>query len=239
MLHLFFMMMLIGFIVALIALPVFTASLVPWWGTLLIILGELVFLRYTLFKILGLMFGIFTWVGIRIGVSGMRGAKVDVHSVRVVPPPGPDEVVRSESGSVDLDPEAEDEPPEPDPAGTRFVRVECTVTPPPMVAASNWPAKHYDAGSFTISSQGFAWPKFPPEDDPTRTGVLAAAATVDGETVTPIAADQQILGSQRLALTFKCPPTLKGPAKLKFIVLPLATLDVPEASQPVARQAIA
>ena len=239
MLHLFFMMMLIGFIVALIALPVFTASLVPWWGTLLIILGELVFLRYTLFKILGLMFGIFTWVGIRIGVSGMRGAKVDVHSVRVVPPPGPDEVVRSESGSVDLDPEAEDEPPEPDPAGTRFVRVECTVTPSPKVAASNWPAKHYDAGSFTISSQGFAWPKFPPEDDPTRTGVLAAAATVDGETVTPIAADQQILGSQRLALTFKCPPTLKGPAKLKFIVLPLATLDVPEASQPVARQAIA
>jgi hypothetical protein len=239
MLHLFFMMMLIGFIAGLIALPVMTAPLVPWWGTLLIILGELVFLRYTLFKILGLMFGIFTWVGIRIGVSGMRGARVDIHSVKVVPPPGPEQVVRPESGSVDLDPDEEDEAREPDPAGTRFVRVECTVTPSPKLATSNWPAKHYDAGSFTISSQRFVWPKFPPEDDPTRTGVLAAAALMDGETVTPIAADKQVLGSQRLALTFKCPPSLKGPAKLKFIVLPLATVDVPEASEPATRQAIA
>jgi hypothetical protein len=111
MLHLLFMVMLIGFLGALVALPAMTARLVPWWGTLLIVLGELVFLRYTLFKILGLMFGIFTWVGIRIGVSGMRGARIDVHSVRVVPPPAPEEAVRRQSGSVDLHP-AEDDAPE-------------------------------------------------------------------------------------------------------------------------------
>jgi len=81
MLHLFFMMMLIGFIVALIALPVFTASLVPWWGTLLIILGELVLLRYTLFKILGLMFGI-GWA-VLVVVSFGVGAAVAPYTRRL------------------------------------------------------------------------------------------------------------------------------------------------------------
>ena len=251
MLHLLFMGMLVGFIAALVALPVLTARLVPWWGTMLIIFGELVFLRYALFKILGLMFGIFTSVGLRMGVRGMRGARVDVHSVRVVPPPTPDQIVKSESGSVDEDPDEDpdesgsvDEDPddaagddadddddddasEPDAPGTRFVKVDCTVTPSPKMEASDWPVKHYDAGSFTLSSEGFAWPKFPPDDDATRTGVLAAAAVVEGGTARPIAPDEQLLGSQRLELIFKCPPTLRGPAKLKFIVLPLATVEVP------------
>src|SRR5688572_4753833 len=147
MLHLLFMVMLVGFIAALVALPVLTAQLVPWWGTVLIIVGELVFLRYTLFRVLGLMFGIFTWVGLRVGVRGMRGASVVVHSVEVVPPPAPEQVVKPESGSVDEDPDEDEDPddaPEPDPAGTRFVRVDCTVTPSPKVEASNWPVNHCD-----------------------------------------------------------------------------------------------
>ena len=232
MLHLLFMVMLVGFIVALVALPVLTARLVPWWGTVLIIVGELVFLRYTLFRVLGLMFGMFTWVGLRVGVRGMRGASVVVHSVEVVPPPAPEQVVKPESGSVDEDPDEDEDPDdaaEPDPAGTRFVRVDCTVTPSPKVEASDWPVKHYDAGSFTLSSERFVLPTFPPEDDPTRTGVLAAAAVVEGGNARPIAPDEQLAGSQRLALIFKCPPTLRGPAKLKFIVLSLATVDVPAA----------
>jgi hypothetical protein len=227
MLYLLFFAMVVALVAALIVLPVATAPLVPWWGTLLIIVGELVFLRYALFKILGAIFGIFTWVGIRVGVRGMRGAKVDIHSVRVVPRPGPDEIVRSESGSVDEEPGETDAAPEPDAPGTRYVKVDCTVTPSPKVQASNWPVKHYDAGAFKISSQGFAWPSFPPKDDETRTGDIVAAAVLDGETPTPIAPDKQLLGSQRLSLTFKCPATLKGRAKLKFIVLPLASLDVP------------
>ena len=232
MLHLLFMVMLIGFITALVALPVLTARLVPWWGTVLIIFGELVFLRYALFRILGLMFGIFTWVGLRVGVRGMRGAKVEVHSVEVVPPPGPEQFVRSESGSVDEDPDEDegedpDDAPEPDAPGTRFVKVDCTITPSPKVQASDWPVKHYDAGSFTISSEGFAWPRFPPADDETRTGQLVAAAVVEGGKPRPIAPDEQLLGSQRLEMIFKCPPTLKGPAKLKFVILPLAAVNVP------------
>ena len=233
MLHLLFFVMLLAFVAALVALPVVTAPLVPWWGTLLIVFGELVFLRYALFKILGFMFGTFVWVGLRMGVRGMRGARVDIHSVKVVPRPGPDEIVRSESSSIDEDPgegEGEgrgDAAPEPDAPGTRYVKVDCTVTPSPKVQASNWPAKHYDAGSFKISSQRFDWPTFPPKDDETRTGGLVAAAVVNGDAATPIAPDKQLLGNQRLALTFKCPGTLKGPAKLKFVILPLATLDVP------------
>jgi hypothetical protein len=225
MLYLLFFAMLIGFVGALIALPAFLAPLVPWWGVVLIVVGELVALRYTFFRILGLMFGVFVWAGLRVGVRGMRGAKVEVHSIKVVPRPGPDEVVRRESGSVD---HAEGEgDAEPDAPGTRYVRVECTVTPSPKVQASNWPVKHYDPGSFKLSSQRFDWPSFPPKDDETRTGDVVAAAVLDGEVATPIASDEQLLGSQRLALTFKCPQTLKGPAKLKFVILPLATLDVP------------
>jgi hypothetical protein len=223
MLYLLFFAMLIAFVGALIALPALMAPLVPWWGVVLIVVGELVVLRYTFFRILGFIFGVFVWAGLRVGVRGMRGARVDVHSIRVVPPPGPEEVVRRESGSVD---HAEGES-EPDAPGTRYVRVDCTVSPSPKVQASNWPVKHYDAGSFKLSSQGFAWPSFPPKDDETRTGEVVAAALLDGEAATPIASDKQLLGSQRLRLTFKCPETLKGPAKLKFVILPLATLDVP------------
>jgi hypothetical protein len=223
MLYLLFFAMLVGFVGALIALPALLAPLVPWWGVVLIVLGELVFLRYTFLRILGFMFGVFVWAGLRVGVRGMRGARVEVHAIRVVPPPGPDEVVRRESGSVD---HAEGEA-EPDAPGTRYVRVECTVTPSPKVQAGNWPVKHYDAGSFKLSSQRFAWPSFPPTDDETRTGEVVAATVLDGATATPVASDKQLLGSQRLALTFKCPPTLKGPAKLKFVILPLATLEVP------------
>src|SRR5687768_14840815 len=103
MLHLFFLMLLFAFLAALITLPVATAPYVPWWGTLLILLAELVFLRYTLFKILGFMFAMFVSVGLRIGVRGMRGARVDVHSLTVVPPPGPEAIIKRESGSVDED----------------------------------------------------------------------------------------------------------------------------------------
>src|SRR4051812_25037492 len=84
MLYLLFFAMLIGFVGALIALPAFLAPLVPWWGVVLIVVGELVVLRYTFFRILGLMFGVFVWAGLRVGVRGMRGAKVEVHSIKVV-----------------------------------------------------------------------------------------------------------------------------------------------------------
>src|SRR3954447_14496339 len=55
---LFFMM---GFAVlaAVVAIPIVAAAFLPWWGTLLIILAELVFLRYTLLRIVGIMFAIF------------------------------------------------------------------------------------------------------------------------------------------------------------------------------------
>ncbi len=226
MLHLFFLAMLVGFLAALITLPVATAPYVPWWGTLLIILGELVLLRYTFFKILGLMFGMFVSVGLRLGTRGMRDARVDVHSIAVVPPPGPEAIVKRESGSVDED-EDDEAAPEADAPGTRYVKLDCTVTPSPTLRASSSPVNHYEPGAFKLSSEGFAWPSFPPTDDETRTGELVAAALVDGESAGPIPPDRQLVGSQRLALTFKCPPTLRGRAKLKFLVLTLASVDVP------------
>jgi hypothetical protein len=86
---------------------------------------------------------------------------------------------------------------------------------------------HYDAGSFKLSSQRFAWPKFPPEDDAMRTGEIVAAATIEGDAVTPIPLDRQLVGRQRLAMYFKCPPTLRGTTGLKFVILRLATLELP------------
>jgi hypothetical protein len=243
MLYLFFAMMLVSFLAAIIALPVVTAPYVPWWGTLAIILGELIFLRYTLFKIIRFMFAMFVFVGLRFGAKGMRGAKVDFHSVTVVPEPGPDLIVKRESGSIDEDEEDDDAgeegeeldennreddgADEADAPDVRYVRVDCTVTPSAKSQASNWPLKHYEAGAFTLSSKAFTWPTFPPQDDETRTGTIVAAALLNGDGMTPIPLDRHLLGSQRLALYFKCPATLQGRAKLKFLVLPLASLDLP------------
>jgi hypothetical protein len=220
MLYLLFFAMVIAFVAALIALPAVIAPLVPWWGVVLVVLGEIVLLRYTLFRIMGFFFGVFVWAGLRMGIRIVRGTKVEVHSVTAVPRPGPEELVRRQSGSVD----EEEVEAEPDAPGTRYVRVECTVTPSPRMEAAKWPI---EPGTFKISSQGFAWPSMPPKDDKSRTGEPVAAAVVDGAVCRPVALDEHLLGRPRLALTFKCPPTLRGRAKLKYLILPLATVEVP------------
>jgi hypothetical protein len=220
MLYLLFFAMVIAFVAVLIAVPAVLAPLVPWWGVVLVVLAEIVLLRYTLFRILGFFFGVFVWAGLRMGVRIVWGTKVDVHSVTVVPRPSPVEVARPRSGSVDED-EGEAEP---DVPGTRYVRVECTVTPSPRMEAAKWPI---EPGTFKISSEGWRWPSMPPKEDERRTGEPVAAAVVEGAAARPLAPDERLLGQRRLALTFRCPPTLRGPAKLKYLVLPLAALDVP------------
>ncbi len=224
--YLFFFVMVIIFVSALITLPVIASHYVPWWGTVAIIVAELIFLRYALFKILGLMFGIFVSVGLRIGTQGMRGATVNIHSINVVPPPDPlpPELAESQSGSIDDDP---DEAPEPDAPGTRYIVVDCTVTPSRKSETSDWPVKHYDAGSFALSAQTFIWPSFPPKEDDSRTGRIVAANRIENGASSRITLDTRLLGSQRLQLTFKCPPTLQGRARLKFIVLKLADVELP------------
>jgi hypothetical protein len=224
MLYLLFFAMLIAFVGALIALPALMAPLVPWWGVVLIVVGELVVLRYTLFRILGFFFGVFVWAGLRVGIRVVRGTKVDVHSVTVVPRPVPEQIIRRKSGSVDEDGSESGTEGAADAPGTRYVRVECTVTPSPRMEAAKWPI---EPGTFKISSEGFRWPSMPPKEDETRTGEPVAAAVLDEAGARPLAPDEHLLGRQRLALTFKCPPTLRGRAKLKYLILPLAMVDVP------------
>jgi hypothetical protein len=186
-------------------------------------LAELVVLRYTLFKILGMMFAIFVSVGLRLGTMNMRGAKVQVHGVNVVPKPELALVPKPNTGSVDLE-EHEAAVLAPDAEGTRYVKVDCTITP---AANAGGPVRHFEAGGFKLSSAGLALPKFPPTDDPAKTGTVFAAATVKDGVATPVPLDEHLLGSQRVELVFRCPSTLKGTAKLMFIVVKLAEIDVP------------
>src|SRR3954447_20760231 len=98
-----FFLMGLAVLAALIAIPVVAAVFLPWWGTVLVVFGELVFLRYTLFRILGMMFAIFVGVGLRLGTMNMRRAKVEVCGVTVVPKPGLAFVPKPNTGSVDLE----------------------------------------------------------------------------------------------------------------------------------------
>lgn len=218
-----FFLMGLAVLAALIVIPVVAAAFVPWWGTLLIILAELIFLRYTLFRILGMMFAIFVSVGLRLGTMNMRRARVEVHGVTVVPKPELALVPKPNTGSVDLE-EHEAVVLEPDPEGTRYVKVDCTVT---LAANAVGPVRHFEAGGFKLSSEGLTLPKFPPTDDAARTGDIFAAAVVKDGVSTPVPLDEQLVGSQRLELVFKCPPTLTGTVNLKYIVLKLAAIVVP------------
>jgi hypothetical protein len=112
----------------------------------------------------------------------------------------------------------------PDREGIRYVKVDCTITPAPNAVGV---VRHFEAGGFKLSSEGLALPKFPPEDDVARTGPVFAAAVVKDGASTPVPLDEQLVGSQRLELVFRCPPTLKGKVKLKFIVLKLADIVAP------------
>lgn len=219
----FFFMMGLAVLAAIIAIPVVASHYVPWWGTMLVILAELVFLRYALFRILGMMFAIFVSVGLRVGTLYMRGARVQVHSVTDVPKPDPSLLPRRNSGSADHE-EDEAATPEPDAEGTRYVKVDCTITPTGNAAA---PAPYFEAGAFTLSSEGFALPKFPPTDDPAKTGEIFSAAVVRDGVSQLVPLDERFDGSQRLELVFKCPPTLQGRVKLKFIVLKLSEIVIP------------
>lgn len=218
-----FFMMGLAVLAALIVIPIVTAPFVPWWGTLLIIFGELIFLRYTLFRILGMMFAVFVSVGLRLGTMSMRGAKVAVHGVMIVPKPELALAPKLNTGSVDLE-EHEAGVLEPDAEGTRYVKLDCTIAPAANAAG---PVRHFEAGGFKLSSEGFALPKFPPTDDAAKTGEVFCAAVVKDGVSTPVPLDEQLVGSQRLELVFKCPATLTGRVKLKFIVLKLAEIVVP------------
>jgi hypothetical protein len=218
-----FFLMGLAVLAALIVVPCIAAAFLPWWGTLLVVLGELVFLRYTLFRIVGMMFAIFVSVGLRLGTMNMRRARVDVHGISIVPKPDLSLVPKPNTGSVDLE-EHEAAVLEPDAEGTRYVKLDCTITPAANAAG---PVRHFEAGGFKLSSEGLALPKFPPTDDPTKTGEVFAAALVKDGVSIPIPLDEQLVGSQRLDLVFKCPPTLTGKVKLKFMVIKLAEVVVP------------
>ena len=210
-------------IAAFIAVPAVTAAFAPWWAVVLVLLAELVVLRYTAFRILGMMFAVFVSVGLRLGTLNMRGAKVQVFGLSVVPKPARSATPKPRTGSVDLD-EHEAALLADDPAGTRYVKLDCTITP---AAGAGGPVRHYEPAAFELSSEGFAVPKFPPTDDPAKTGELFAAAVVTDGVPTPIPPDEHLVGSQRVELVFRCPATLVGQARLKFLVRRLADVIVP------------
>jgi hypothetical protein len=218
-----FFLMGIGVMVALVAIPCISAGFLPWWAVCLIVVAEAVFLRYTFFRILGMMFAIFTSVGLRLGTMNMRRAGVEVHGVSVVPKPELSAVPKPNTGSVDLE-EHEAAVLKADAEGTRYVRVDCTITP---AADAVGPVRHFEAGGFVLSSEGLALPKFPPEDDPEKTGEVFAAALVEDGVAKPVPLDEQLDGSRRLELIFRCPATLRGRVKLKFLVHKLGEVVVP------------
>ena len=73
MLYLLFFAMVIAFAVALIAVPAVLAAFVPWWGVVLIVVGEIALLRYTLFRVLGFFFGVFV-LTVPTDASGALGS---------------------------------------------------------------------------------------------------------------------------------------------------------------------
>ena len=77
-----FFLMGLGVLAALIVIPAVAAAFLPWWATLLIIVAELVFLRYTFFKILGMMFAIFVSVGLRLG--NQNQGRIERHRRKIM-----------------------------------------------------------------------------------------------------------------------------------------------------------
>ncbi len=214
--------------VIVIAIPVVAAQFLPWWGTLLVIVGEaglLIFgtprlIRFGAKRLAKRLFEAKSIV--------LRGAEVLVHDVQEVPKPESDPMYENhEPDGEDDDPDWQAYEAEREAQAARYVMVDCTITPRNATGV----IQHWDPSDLQLcpygKKTGFDWNQA--EDDSTDDEdeghiVEMTSVSADGDEAD---ADDKFQGPQRLRLVFACPADLIGRAKLRYYFVSIGDLQLP------------
>jgi hypothetical protein len=230
-------------LVILIAIPAVAGQYLPWWGTLLVVLGELAVLvlagpKLVKWGIVGFAKKMFMTKS-----QVLRGATLVVHDCREVPKPvaeedpefaaaerearekveaiaGPQD---AESDAEDADDEDDEEEPEEKPPA-RYVLVEFTLTP----TATGGRMQHWDPDDLRLIPHGKK-PASIDDDNKSDDSDEAHAHTMhliadDGSATDDIG---KIVGPARLRAVFGCPEVLRGAAKLRYYFEDIGRVELP------------
>jgi hypothetical protein len=200
--------------VLIVGIPVVAAKFLPWWGTLLVILGEAFVLVLGGPKLVKYGFKRFALGLFQTKSRVLKDAGVHVHRVEATTKP-----VREAASAAalpdadDADDDEEAESPAPaEPDNNRYVLVEFTLTPQPNQSKM----AYYDPSELMLIPFDA---KVKMDEDPTSSG--GAEANVDtlhliddagGETTD----FDKLTGRSHLRAVFACPPTLRGRVKFQY-----------------------
>jgi hypothetical protein len=214
-------------LVILIAIPAVASQYLPWWGTLLVVIGELALLIFAGPKIV--KWGIMS-VARRMFMTKsqvLRDATLVVHDCREVPKPVAAE--ESAEGDGESSDDAEDEDTEDDDGDlkpiARYVQVEFTLTP----SATGGRMTHWDPGDFRMVPHAKKSASIDDDNKTVDTSDEAWAHTLhliadDGSATDDIG---KIVGPARLRIVYGCPESLRGAAKLRYYFEDIGRIELP------------
>jgi hypothetical protein len=233
------------------AIPAIAAQYLPWWGTVLVLIGEVIVLVKGVPKLLGYWIKRFALGLFTTKSRVLKGATVQVHEVRPTTRParrrklgaaGISEdsqrtevtaadgtvvttpVVRDDEEGDDNndDDESGEESEEEESKNDRFVLVDCTITP---VSGSSKMELYEPSELLLVPIDA----KIDLTEDPTSNGISASAH--DLTLIDTAGAEtkdfDKISGPAHLRITFRCPETLKGRVKFRYYFETFGDLALP------------
>lgn len=193
-------------LILLIGIPIVCQRFLPWWGTLVVIAGEILLLIVGGPKLFGYLFKRMAISLFMTKSAVLRGAMVSIERVEPTTSPATEEASLLESDSDD-----EDEDVDTSRKDLRYYLVEFHITPKPGQSRM----QHYEPGEMQLVPFDM---KVGVDEDEKQ----AAARSASMETIHLINENgdaeeiDKIVGPARLRAVVGCPPTLRGRAKFRY-----------------------
>lgn len=217
--------LILAFLAVVISVPFVASYFLPWWGTLLVIIGEVVLLGVGLPALLKYVITKFAKGLFETKSKVLRNAQVEIHACELTTKPERDEFPAPENGDEDSELEGDDSS-DLGPKVDRYVLVDCTITPDPRHAG---PMTHWDPFDFALAPYGKPMGIEHMDGDTEHDEGSLESVKLTG----PDGVEQddndfgKIAGPMRLRFIFSCPATLTGRAKLRYYFEGIGDIQLP------------
>jgi hypothetical protein len=231
-------------LVLMFAIPAVAAHYLPWWGVILVLIGQVFVLlragpaliKYGAKRVFMRLFLTKSRV--------LKGAKVEVHEVRLTARPArrrqldsqaqaageQREEITAADGTIvttpvgsETEPDAdEDGEPDEETKNNRYVLIDFTITPPPASGQMQF----YDPSELLLVPFNS---RISPTEDPAADGVSASAhdLTLIDESGGATKDFDKLTGPSHLRVTFQCPQSLRGRVKFRYYFEAFGDLTLP------------
>jgi hypothetical protein len=228
-------------VLLLIGIPAVSARYMPWWGTVLVVLGEGLLLLFLGPKLAGFAIRRFALGVFMTKSKVLRDATVSVHRVEPTERPArraadddDDDGNEGEDDEDDTEPDEEesepdDEDDDADDKPVHYVLVDFTLTPKPGLSVMQF----YDPSELMLAPFDH---KVTFEEDPTDDD--AGLASVErlwlvNESGAETEDFDKITGPAHLRVVFECPQTLTGRAKFRYYFETFGEMTLPPTGGPI------